>query len=71
MGDFKKNPAVPFEIWVPNKIRKRIAMHEKKGSAVWGLIRRTLASPIPETPAPKVRGSLWSRFTNRVKKFLR
>ena len=77
MGDYRKNPKTPFEIWVPNKIRKRIAMHEKEGSAVWKLIRESLM-PTPlralaslKTPTPKVRGSMWSRFTNSVKKFLR
>ena len=77
MGDYKKNPKVPFEIWVPNKIRKRIAMHEKEGSAVWKLIQSLTAPPTPlralaslETPAPKIRGSMWSRFTSRVANIL-
>lgn len=76
MGDYKKNPAVPFEIWVPNKIRKRIAMHEKAGSPVWKLIRSLTPTPlralaVMETLPPKVRGSMWSRFTGRVAKFLK
>ena len=29
MGNFKDNPKEPFEVRVPNKIRKRITMHEK------------------------------------------
>jgi len=29
VGDYKKNPIYPFEIKVPNKIRKRITLHEK------------------------------------------
>jgi len=76
MSDFSKNPAVPFEIWVPNKIRKRITMHEKVDSKVWKLIRATLApSPLRalaslETPVQKVRGSMWSRFTSRVTNIL-
>ncbi len=73
MSDFKKNPDVPFEIWVPNKIRKRIAMHETEDSKVWKLIR-SLTAPskvlLPKTSASKVRGSLWSRFTSRVAKAL-
>ncbi len=73
MGDYKKNPEQPFEVWVPNKIRKRIAMHEKEDSKVWKLIR-TLTAPskilLPKTPAPKIRGSLWSRFTSRVANIL-
>ena len=28
MGDYKKNPKQPYQIKVPNKIRKRIAMHK-------------------------------------------
>ena len=32
MDDFRKNPRKPFEVRVPNKIRKRIAMHEKEDS---------------------------------------
>lgn len=29
MGDFKDNPKKPYEVKVPNKIRKRIFMHER------------------------------------------
>lgn len=29
MGDSNKNPEKSFEIRVPNKIRNRIALHEK------------------------------------------
>ena len=74
MGDFGKNPKKPFEVKVPNKIRKRIAMHQKESSFLDRLefvtkLRKVLgASP---TPVVKKRGSLWSRFTNRVKKFLK
>ena len=77
MGDFNKNPKRPFEIRVPNKIRKRIAMHETKDSQLWKFIRSTIRvsgggnkiyhSP---TPAPKIRGSLWSRFTSGVANIL-
>ncbi len=76
MSDYTKNPEVPFEIWVPNKIRKRITMHEKADSKVWKLIRASLApSPLRalaslETPALKVPGSMWSRFTSRVANIL-
>ena len=76
MGDFSKNPKTPFEIWCPNKIRKRIAMqmHETKDSAVWKLIR-SLSAPrpkilLPKTLAPKRRGSLWSRFAGGVANIL-
>jgi len=27
MGSFKNNPAQPYEVKIPNKIRKRIALH--------------------------------------------
>jgi hypothetical protein len=76
MGDYKKNPAVPFEIWVPNKIRKRIALHEKADSKLWKFIRGSLTqTPLRtaaslETPTEKVRGSMWSRFTSRVANIL-
>ncbi len=76
MSDFSKNPAVPFEIWVPNKIRKRIAMHEKADSKVWKFIRTSMA-PTPlralallETPALKVPGSGWSRFVGGLRNLL-
>ena len=76
MADFSKNPKAPFEIWVPNKIRKRIVMHETEDSKVWKFIRASL-TPTPlralaslETPAPKVRGSMWSRFTGGLRNLL-
>ena len=62
MGDFKKNPEKPFEIRIPNKIRKRIAMHERK--IAW------LEKPYRPVVAQR-RGSMWSRFAGRVKKFLK
>ena len=74
MGNFKDNPKEPFEVKVLNKIRKRIAMHEK----------HTPESNIPDLISPLIklyrqpagekvrkRGSMWSRFTDRIKKFLR
>jgi hypothetical protein len=67
MGDFKKNPKKPFEVRVPNKIRKRIAMHQKDDTGL-GKVGSLL---MPLVVAAKMKGSLWSRFTNRVKKFLR
>ena len=76
MGDYSKNPAAPFEIWVPNKIRKRITMHEKADSKVWKLIRASLApSPLRalaslEIPVQKVRGSMWLRFTGGLRNLL-
>ena len=73
MSGFKKNPKVPFEIKVPNKIRKRIAMHEKhKPESVIPNIISPLKKILSLSPTPAVpkQGSLWSRFTNRVKKLL-
>lgn len=29
MADYKKNPKNPYVIKVPNKVRKKITMHEK------------------------------------------
>jgi hypothetical protein len=75
MGDYKKNPKVPFEVRVPNKIRKRIAMHETKSSLklTWGLpkcsaIKKALAVHKKETK--QKRGSLWSRFISKVANIL-
>ena len=30
MGNYKKNPKEPYQVKVPSRIRKRIAMHEKE-----------------------------------------
>ena len=74
MGDFKKNPKAPFVIQVPNKIRKRIAMHETKRD---GFFRRLKAATLlkkalslPSKPVAKKRGSLWSRITSKVASIL-
>lgn len=71
MGDFKKNPDKPFEVCVPNKIRKRIASHERvevsRQREVKSGLAKILSSPSIAV-APK-RGSMWSRFTNKLKGF--
>lgn len=73
MGDFTKNPDKPFEVGVPNKIRKRIAMHERaevsRQREIKSGLAKLLSPPLMGTTLS--RGSLWSRFTNRIKKFLR
>jgi len=77
MSDFKKNPEKPFEVRCPNKIRKRIAMHEiprpfkvdVSKSRTFNKLTDSLEA-ISLKPTTK-RGSMWSRFTNRIKKFLR
>ena len=71
MGDYRKNPKTPFEVRVPNKIRKRIAMHEKHGSFLRRLeattsLKRILS--LSSTPTTPKRGSLWSRFAGGVAK---
>jgi len=66
MGNFKYNPKKPFEVKVPNKIRKRIFMHEKDAVAL-GKVEALL---MPLVVATKKRGSMWSRFTDRVKNLL-
>ena len=53
MADFRNNPKKPFEVWVPNKIRTRIAMHEKKDSKIEKLIR-SFVPPLLGTPTQKV-----------------
>ena len=73
MGDFSMNPKTPFEVRVPNKIRKRIAMHEKRGSFLRRLesatpLRKILS--LSSKPVAKKRGSLWSRVTSRVANIL-
>uniref|UniRef100_A0A6M3K829 Uncharacterized protein n=1 Tax=viral metagenome TaxID=1070528 RepID=A0A6M3K829_9ZZZZ len=66
MGYFKNNPKKPFEVRVPNKIRKRIAMHEETPVYVKPPIR----SATEILRRRYKRDSLWSRFVNRLKKFL-
>ena len=72
MGDFKKNPKAPFVIQVPNKIRKRIAMHEKaevsRQREVKSPMERLLS--LSSKPVAKKHGSLWSRFISRVARIL-
>ena len=70
MGDYDKNPKAPFVVQVPNKIRKRLAMHEtKEASSLRRLasitsLRKILS--LSSKPVAKKRGSLWSRFASRV-----
>jgi len=68
MGKFKDNPAKPFEVSVPNKIRKRIAMHEKDKpeQRIIHLSNKRNVEAMLET-AKRMRGSMWSRFTSKVK----
>lgn len=72
MGDFKKNPEKPFEVRVPNKIRKRIAMHEKHTPEPMGKKTKTPITSAVDIMKKryKKRGSLWSRFIGKAKKFL-
>ena len=63
--DFKKNPKKPFEVKVPNKIRKRIAMHEKDDIGLSAVERMLM--PAIVTVNLKKRGSMWSRFTAGVR----
>jgi len=73
MGDFKKNPDKPFEVRCPNKIRKRIAMHERAEVSC----QREIKSGLAKILSPALmgttlsHGSMWSRFTDRVKRFLK
>ena len=74
LGDFSKNPKTPFVVQVPNKIRKRIAMHEtKKESFLRRLASTTRLRKIlslSSKPIAKKRGSLWSRFTSKIANIL-
>lgn len=67
MGNYKHNPKKPEVVPVPNKIRKRIAMHQKDDTGL-GKMASLL---MPMVVAAKQRGSMWSRFTNWVNKFSR
>ena len=78
MGDFKKNLKKPFGVSVPNKIRKRIAMHREFEFKIPNIIKERIAIHekmdsllMPLVVASHQRGSMWTRFTNRVKKFLK
>ena len=72
MGDFRMNPKAPFVIQVPNKIRKRITMHETKRDAWYRRLKPITAKilSLSSKPVAKKRGSLWSRFTSRVANIL-
>ena len=69
MGSFKNNPKRPTEVRVPNKIRKRIAMHEKDTDGL-GLIE-AMAMPALVATVIKKGGSMWSRFTGGLVNLLR
>ena len=75
MGDFNENPKKPYEVRCPNKIRKRITMHEKHKPEpilnVPSLFRKAKSLLLPKKEAKQKRGSMWSRFTGRIKKFLK
>ncbi len=66
MGNFKDNPKKPFVVRIPNKIRKRIIMHEKEDIGFLGALERMLM-PVLVATTLKKRGSLWSRFTRGLK----
>lgn len=72
MGNYSKNPEEPFVVKVPNKIRKRIAMHYTEDSFLKKLESATLLRKIlalPVGPVVQKKGSMWSRFANGIKKF--
>ena len=73
MGDFNDNPKKPYEVRCPNKIREHIAMHERAEVSRQREIKSELAKILSPSSASVIRerGSLWSRFTNRIKKFLK
>ena len=65
MGDFKNNPKKPFVVRVPNKIRKRIKMHEKDSIELGAF--ESILMPSLVTTTIKKSGSLWSRFTGGMR----
>ena len=69
MGNYKNNPKEPFVVAIPNKIRKRFAMHYTIGSFLKRCdtsttLRKLLALPLKS--AAKKKGSMWSRFKNFI-----
>ncbi len=66
MGKYKNNPKKPFEVAIPNKIRKRFAMHYTISSPVERMeaattrLRKALA--LTKERAAKKKGSIWSRL---------
>ena len=60
----RNNPKKPYEVKVPNKIRKRIFMHERDE------VEPGVVTPMSLTPV-KSRGSMWSRFVDKVKGLLK
>ena len=77
MGNFKKNPRRPFKVRVPNKIRKKIDMHESDSTflnrmeLLKAVTRLEKIAALPIVPVAKKRGSLWSRFSEGVKVFIK
>jgi len=74
MSDFGKNPKKPFEVRVPNSIRKRIVMHHEEPDAGFGAIEALKSLKLllsPPSVAPRKRGSMWSRFINGVGNFFK
>ena len=73
MDDFGKNPEKPFKVRVPNKIRKRIAMYERAEVSRQREIKSGLEKILSPSSASVIRkrGSLWSRFTNRIGKLFK
>lgn len=79
MGNFKKNPERPFVVRIPNKIRKRIAMHETDSafqnriatlSLEKAISRLKKLAALPVVPTVQKKGSLWSRFTGGIRNFV-
>lgn len=69
MSDFRKNPKRPYEVKIPNKIRKRLSMHYTKESSIKRgrtntTLRKLLAMPL--VPVAGEKGSMWSRFKNFI-----
>lgn len=78
MGDYSKNPKRPFVVRVPNRIRKHIAMHETDRAfhrrmefvaQMNAFSRLKKIAALPAVAIAKKTGSLWSRFSQGVKKF--
>jgi len=74
MGDFRDNPKKPFEVSVPNKIRKRIAMHERaeihRQREIGSELAKILPPISPSVPTIRKRGSFW-RFVSKIKQILK
>ena len=67
MANFKNNPSNPFLVKVPNKIRKRLTMHERHTEAS-NSFSPQVARIINEQKKTTIKSffkSIWSKITGK------